>query len=276
MTDTRCLFALVDCNNFYASCERVFKPELRGQPIVVLSNNDGCIIARSDEAKQLGIPMAAPLFEHRDKIEQHDIHVFSSNYPLYGDMSQRVIDVLERFTPNYEVYSIDEVFLEFSNLSDRDFSSYAREIRRVVKDETGIPVSIGLGPTKTLAKVASERAKPREGGEGVFLCSKNRVSEVLSDLPVEDIWGIGDRRGETCRRDGIETALELREAPDPWLRENLSVEGLRTAWELGGISCIPLENAPDPKKNIACSRTFGERLIDKEPILSAVSDYATR
>ncbi len=270
-------FLLVDCNNFYVSCERVFNPSLEGKPVMVLSNNDGCVVARSNEVKALGIPMGAPVFKYRSLIERHGIQVFSSNYTLYGDMSRRVMAVLSRFAPDMEIYSIDEAFLSFRSGDLRKLEHLARRIRRTVWKWTGIPVSIGIGQTKTLAKVANRVAKSSPEYGGVFaLGDTSGVDACLKPLPVGKVWGIGRRHEKTLRCHGIYTAYQLKTAPDSWIRRHLSVTGLRTAWELRGISCIPLEEVPSPKKGIACSRTFERWVEAREELREAVSLYTTR
>ena len=270
-------FLLVDCNNFYVSCERVFDPSLEGKPVMVLSNNDGCVVARSDEVKILGIPMGAPVFKYRSLIERHGIQVFSSNYTLYGDMSHRVMAVLSHFTPDMEIYSIDEAFLSFHTGDLEKLEGLARRIRRTVWKWTGIPVSIGIGQTKTLAKVANHMAKSSPEHGGVFsLEDISLVDACLKLLPAGKVWGVGKRHEKTLRCHGIYTAYQLKKAPDSWIRRHLSVTGLRTAWELRGISCIPLEEAPPPKKGITCSRTFERWVETEEELREAVSLHTTR
>lgn len=269
------MYALVDCNNFYASCERVFEPELRGEPIVVLSNNDGCVIARSDEAKALGVDMTQPYFEVRGELEEHGVHVFSSNYTLYEDMSRRVVEILGQFTPAVEKYSIDEVFLGLEGFAERDLSAYAREMIERVDRWTGIPVSVAIAPTKTLAKVVMEFAK--ESGESVGNYREwEEPDQYLARLDVEDVWGIGPNYAERCREDDIQTALDLKRASETWARDHLTVEGARLVRELNETPCVLLEDDPDPKKNIACSRMFGERQTTLPPVREAVAFYATR
>ncbi len=271
------LFFLVDCNNFYVSCERVFDPSLDGKPLIVLSNNDGCVVARSDEVKALGIPMGAPVFKYRAWVERHKIRVFSSNYVLYGDMSNRVMTVLSRFTPDMEIYSIDEAFLSFRGEDLKELEERARDIQRTVRQWTGIPVSIGIGPTKTLAKVARHVAKSFRTRKGVFsLVGAAKVDAWLKRFPVEEVWGIGRQYRKTLRSHGIYTAYQLKTASDAWIRKRLSVRGLRTVWELRGISCIPLEEAPPARKGIACSRTFERGVETKEELREALALYATR
>ena len=269
------VFALVDCNNFYASCERVFDPSLKNRPIVVLSNNDGCIVARSNEVKALGIPMGVPFFEHEAVIEKHNVAVFSSNYQLYGDMSQRVMDSLRLFAPDMEVYSIDEAFLRLDYLLPRNLYEYCKTIRAKVMQWTGIPVSIGIGPSKVLAKVANRVAK-KQTDDGVFdIRSQKTQDEILKTLDVEKIWGIAGRWAERLGRMGIEKASELRDASPTIIRKHLSVVGERLLRELKGQSCIDLEDI-QPRKNIMSSKSFGTLLTKKEPLEEALANYAAR
>jgi DNA polymerase V len=271
------MFALVDCNNFYASCERVFNPKIIHRPVVVLSNNDGCVIARSNEAKALGFKMGDPYFKVRPLIEKHGVAVFSSNYTLYGDMSSRVMQTLEQFAPELETYSIDEAFLNLAGFPPETLADHALTIRRTVKQWTGIPVSVGIGPTKTLAKAANRLAKtmPAAGGVWVITTLEER-QEALSRLPVGDVWGIGRQWARFLEGNGIATALDLARLPDSWIRKNLNVIGLRTATELRGTPCIPLELAPPPKKGLVVSRMFGQKLTDFEPVKEALIAYVTR
>lgn len=269
------VFALVDCNNFYASCERVFDPRLKNRPIVVLSNNDGCIVARSNEVKALDIPMGVPFFEQQALIKKHKVVVFSSNYQLYGDMSQRVMDSLRLFAPDMEVYSIDEAFLRLDHLQPRDLYDYCKTIRAKVFQWTGIPVSIGIGPTKVLAKVANRVAK-KQTDNGVFdIRSQQTQDEILKTLEVKKIWGIARRWSERLGRMGIETASELRDASPVIIRKHLSVVGERLVRELRGHSCIDLEDV-QPRKNILSSKSFGNLLTEKEPMAEALANYAAR
>ncbi len=273
------MFALVDCNNFYISCERVFNPSLWNIPVVVLSNNDGNVVARSDEAKKLGLPFGAPFFKLKHLIERHGIAVFSSNYTLYGDMSRRVMECLEHFATDMEVYSIDEAFLSFSGFGrDRDrAASYGSEIRTMVKKWTGIPVSVGIGPTKTLSKLANKIAKRDPSLGGVFsLDGKSSMEPVLGSIGVEDVWGVGSQYTKLLNKNGIYTALGLRDAPDKWIKKNMTITGLRTVHELRGFSCIPLDQAPPPKKGIVNSRSFGKPVEGIEGLMESVASHASR
>jgi len=268
------MFALVDCNNFYASCERVFQPKLERCPVVVLSNNDGCIIARSNEAKKLGIGMGEPFFKVRPIIERHGVAVRSSNYELYGDMSQRVMQTLMRLTSDVEVYSVDEAFCDLSAFLHRDLEQYAWEIKDMVKRWTGIPVGIGIGKTKTLAKLANNAAKKADGV--VVLQSEAMTKALLAMTAVRDVWGIGRQYDKLLEKYGIRTAYEFANARDSWIRAHMHVTGLRTAQELRGIACIPLEEQPDPKQNITMSRMFGRPITELKDIEEAIASYATR
>lgn len=269
------LFALVDCNNFYVSCERVFNPKLWNKPVVILSNNDGCVIARSNEAKALGIPMGAPVFQYRDLLKKNRVILYSSNYTLYGEMSHRVMQTLSQFAPDMEIYSIDEAFLMVGGESS--LADHSRTIKQTVYQWTGIPVSIGIAPTKTLAKAANRYAKKNLPKEGFFiLTDENLKKEILMKMPVEDVWGIGRQISAKLNRNQIYTAWDLANAKDEWIRKNLSVVGLRTVWELRGISCMSLEEAPSPKKSIVCSRSFGVEVKEEAEMAEAVSCYAAR
>ncbi len=233
---------------FDASCERVFNPKLRHQPIVILSNNDGCIIARSNEAKALGLKMGEPYFMVKEKLKQHGVAVFSSNYTLYGDMSARVMQTLEQFSPEIEYYSIDEAFLNLQGFK-QDLTIYAVEIRKTVKQWTGIPVSVGIAPTKTLAKIANHLAKKMPELNGVLELNNPAILEMaLAKTPVQDIWGIGRQSAQFLLGSGIDTALKFRDCDNRWVRQHLHVVGLRTVEELRGISCLPLELVPPPEK----------------------------
>lgn len=268
-------FALVDCNSFYASCERVFRPDLRHIPIVVLSNNDGCVIARSADAKPY-VQMGAPYFQIRDTLRRHGIVAFSSNYALYGDMSQRVMTVIEGMVPSCEVYSIDEAFGDLTGV--QAVEHLGREIRSQVLRQTGIPTGVGIGPTKTLAKLANHSAKRWQAQTGgvVDLSDPDRCERVMKKTLVGDVWGIGRRMQAHLEALNIKTAWDLACA-DPWsLRKQFSVVIERTARELRGVSCLDLEDVAPPRQEICCSRMFGQRLRDLEQIREAVATYCTR
>lgn len=260
------MFVLVDCNNFYASCERLFNPSFLGRAVIVLSNNDGCVVARSNEVKALGIKMGEPYFKIRDLCEIHQVVVFSSNYQLYGDISQRIMSLLKEFCPAIEVYSIDEAFLYFP--SDKGLYQACVKMRRQLLQWVGIPVSMGIGKTKTLAKVASKLAK-KEAATGVFnLCSE----EVLKPILVTDLWGISKGFAARLYALSIRTAWQLKEASPLLIRKKMGVVGERIVRELNGISCLGLEEVP-PKKSIMCSRSFGKVLTEIEPIQEALATH---
>jgi len=268
-------YALVDCNNFYASCERVFQPRLMGKPVVVLSNNDGCIIARSDEAKALGVPMGAPLHEYEPLLKRHQVAVFSSNYALYGDMSARVMDQLAFFTPDVEVYSIDEAFLGLDGFAPDRLPDHMRRLRRSIRQWTGIPVSVGVAPTKTLAKLANRIAK-KYTSDGVYVMDDPALmTRILGDIEIEDIWGISTRWGTRLRQMGITTALQLRQANPRQIRQALSVVGERIVHELNGQSCLNLEDI-QPRKTIMSSRSFGTMISDRASLEEALASYTAR
>lgn len=268
------IVALVDCNNFYASCERVFDPTLLGKPVVVLSNNDGCAIACSAEAKALGIKIGTPIFKCKELMKGHDVKIRSSNYTLYGDLSERVMKVLSQFCPEVEVYSIDEAFLRMDHLSPRNLKEYIQTIRKTVQQWTGIPVSIGVAPTKTLAKLANKYAKKHPEEEGVYdLLEEKKRRDYLRKVLISDIWGIGYQHTKVLNRQGIVTAWELSEAPIHWLRKNLSVVGLRTAWELRGFPCLSITENREAKKGICSSRSFGKPVKALGELQEALSSY---
>lgn len=270
------MFALVDCNNFYASCERVFEPRLIGRPIVVLSNNDGCVIARSQEAKAMGIAMGEPFFKVKPLIREGLI-VRSSNYALYGDMSQRVMSVLSDFAPRQEIYSIDESFLDLSDIAQKQLPDLARRMRAQVLQWTGIPVGIGIGTTKTLAKLANRVAKktPRCQGTEV-LNTPASLHYALATCPVGEIWGVGRRWGARLRAEGVHSALDFRDMPDRWLRQRLGVVGLRTAFELRGIQAMEIEDLKHPRQTICVSRSFGTPLFEKHDLEDAIRTFTAR
>ncbi|HEY5591402.1 MAG TPA: Y-family DNA polymerase [Paludibacter sp.] len=268
------LFGLLDCNNFYASCERVFNPSLNGKPIVVLSNNDGCVIARSTEAKALGIPMGEPAYKLKELIESNQVSVFSSNYVLYGDMSHRVMNTIAEFIPDMEVYSIDEAFLLLDGFENIDLKAFGEKLTRTVHHNTGIPVSLGIAPTKTLAKVANKFAKKYPNYKGVCLIDTDEKREkALKLTDIGDVWGIGRRYAKTLRYHSINTAWDFTQRTKGWVRHTMGVVGERTWLELHGTSCLEMET-PKSKKSICTSRSFGERLTELAPISEAVSNFA--
>ena len=271
------VFALVDCNNFFVSCERVFNPRLENHPVVVLSNNDGCIIARSNEAKALGIPMGMPLFEARGLIRRHDIQVYSSNYPLYGDMSARVMNALGTFTPNMEIYSIDEAFLGLAGFEHLGLSDYGHDIRKTVKQWTGIPVSVGIAETKTLAKVAGHIVKKSAEANGAFAITDDATRRhVLARVPIRDIWGIGSRWARMLKSQAIETALDFHDTPERWVRKRMGVTGARTLLELRGQPCLDLESQTPDKKTIRVSRSFAKPVVSRRVLRESVAAFAAR
>ena len=263
-------FALVDCNNFYVSCERVFNPKLCNIPVVVLSNNDGCVVARSPEVKALGIPMGVPLFKIKHEVNKHNIKVLSSNYALYGDMSHRVMQVLAQFSPDLEVYSIDEAFLGLDGFEHIDLTEYGLQIRAKVLQWTGIPVSIGIGCTKVLAKLANRVAKKSQAG----VCTEPELA--LATTAVDDIWGVGRKWGKWLMDRGINNALEFRDADTAIIRKKLGIVGVRLQLELQGKSCLPLELCPQPKHNTCVSRSFGQPVTSKQELREAIAFHTAK
>ena len=264
------MYALIDCNNFFASCEQLFNPKLQGKPVVVLSSNDGCVIARSAEAKKLGVPMGAPAFMHRSLFLQYNVITLSSNFTLYGDMSKRVMETLKTFDLPLEVYSIDEAFML---LGEADLK-FGEEIRNKVLKWTGIPLSIGIAPTKTLAKVATHLAK-KQGGV-LSLPDENTAHPYLEKFPVENVWGIGRRLKKRLYSSGIFTANDLKNQSDVWVKKNLSIAGLRTVWELRGTPCIECLEGTSLKKSIVSSRSFGQKITTLTKLKEAVSTFMSR
>lgn len=267
------VFALVDCNNFYVSCERVFQPSLENVPVLVLSNNDGCAIARSNEVKALGVKMGTPFFQMKDLVKKHSIRVFSSNYALYGDMSRRVHDILADLAPASEEYSIDESFLRLDGIPD--LQGHARHIRKTIRQWTGIPVSVGIGPTKVLAKVANHIAKKQPQYGGAFVLPDGH-DEYLATFPVGDLWGVGHRYAAMLRGDGIETALDLKRAPDQFIRQKMTVVGSRVVEELRGNSYLALEEVEAVRKSICCSRSFGRGVTSLAELRESICSYIAR
>ena len=268
------MFALVDCNNFYASCQRVFEPHLIGKPVVVLSNNDGCIIARSNEAKALGIPMGAPAFELKKLFEEHNIYVYSSNYALYGDMSSRVMNILSRFSPEIEVYSIDEAFLKFTGFNLFDLDEYGLQIQRTVTKGTGIPISVGFAPTKALAKVANKIAKkfPERTKSVYTIDSDEKRIKALKWTKIEDVWGIGRKHAKRLRAKNVFTAYQFTQLSDEWVRKEMAVVGVRLKKELEGQPTLDIEKTQN-KKTIATTRSFEKPFEKLEDISERVSTF---
>ncbi len=269
------MFALVDCNNFYASCERVFRPDLNGKPVVVLSNNDACVIARSNEAKALGIPMGAPAFQYENIFKKHKVEVFSANFALYGDMSNRVMSILGEFTPDMEIYSIDEAFLQFKGFEYFDLQKEGEAMYQRVQKWTGISISVGIAPTKSLAKVANRIAKkyPKETGNVYIIKTDEQRIKALKWLPVEDVWGIGRQHAKRLQRIGVKTAYDFTLLNDAWVKQNMSIVGLRLKHDLQGIPNILLEE-PEPKKSIATTRTFEKPYTNFEDLRERISTFA--
>ena len=271
------VFALVDCNNFYVSCERAFNPGLVDRPVIVLSNNDGCAVARSNEAKALGIGMGQPFFKIRSIVEANRVRVFSSNYPLYADMSNRVMQTLAQFTPAMEIYSIDEAFLDLTGFVFTTLVDYARDVRKKVKKDTGIPVSIGIAPTKTLAKIANRIAKQSSRADGVLDLTPEKYRDLaLKMIPIEDVWGIGRRLSPFLKQRGINTALDFKIASTSMIKRKMGINGIRIQKELSGESCYPLEAGPTRRKSVAVSRSFKTPVTTLDELSQAISLYISR
>ncbi|EKO3591586.1 translesion error-prone DNA polymerase V subunit UmuC [Vibrio metschnikovii] len=272
------VFALVDCNNFYASCEKLFRPDLKDTPVVVLSNNDGCVVARSREAKLLGIKMGVPVFQIKAEMQRHGILAFSSNYALYADLSSRVMRTLEEMAPRVEVYSIDEAFLDLTGIESAiSLVEFGQQLRERIGHWIGITVCVGIAPTKTLAKLANHAAKKYPATQGVVdLTNPDRQRRLLALVPVDDVWGVGRRLSKRLNALGITTALDLANASPRAIRDQFSVVLERTVRELNGESCIELEEIPPTKKQIVCSRSFGAKVTQFELLREAVCEYATR
>ena len=270
------MFALADCNNFFASCERVFRPDLQGKPVIVLSNNDGCAIARSNEAKALGIKMGAPFFKIRDIVRRHNVAVFSGNMALYGDMSQRVRWVLEEFAPGIEVYSIDEAFLDLRGMKNIDFDTYAKRISAQCWKMTSIPVSVGIAPTKTLAKIASKLCKqyPKLRG-GCYMHRPQDIEKVLRKFPIEDVWGIGRRTAPKLKARGVNTAYEFTQLPEGVVRMMLGIGGVRIWKELRGIPCLEFEDGFEAKQSICVSRSFSSEIYEVKELQEQIANFAS-
>lgn len=273
MKTSKTTFGILDCNNFYASCERVFNPSLNGKPVIVLSNNDGCVIARSNEAKALGIKMGDPAFQLKELINRHNIAVFSSNLTLYGDMSSRVMSIVSQYAPQIEIYSVDECFIELGGI--QNLQAVGVNIVNHVIRGTGIPVSLGIAETKTLAKIANKFAKKFPAYNRVCMIdTEEKRIRALQLTEIGDVWGIGRRHATRLEQQGIKTAYDFTLMPGSWIRKYMTVTGERTWKELRGISCIDMETAPPAKKQICTSRSFGKMLEDLASISEAVSEYA--
>ena len=269
------MYALADCNNFFASCERVFRPDLNGKPVIVLSNNDGCAVARSNEAKALGIKMGDPYFKIKDIIERNHVAVFSSNFALYGDMSRRVQEVLRSFAPAVEQYSIDEAFLDLTGMENVDFAAFAREVSRACWKYTSIPVSVGVAPTKTLAKIASKLCKqyPKLQG-GCYMYRPQDIEKVLRKFPAKDVWGIGRRSVKKLESMGVKTAWDYTQLPETTVRKLFALPGFRTWKELKGIPCVEFEDMVEPKQSICVSRSFAHEITTLPELTEQVATFA--
>jgi len=279
MPTKKTVFALVDCNNFFVSCERLFRPDLEGKPVVVLSSNDGCAVARSNEAKALGIPMGAPAFQYRYLFNQHNVVTFSANFELYGDISKRITALLATVTPKIEIYSVDESFLDISTLPITDYAAWGRMVRESILKNIGIPVSIGIAPTKTLAKLGADitKADPSYGGAVDWINASEEWRErALASTPIQDIWGVGWRLEPKLKAEGISTALHLSQMRPQRAQQLMGVRGRQMVAELNGTSCFPLEREHKPAQSIMRGRTFGEDTNQLHVLESAVASMATR
>jgi DNA polymerase V len=273
------VFALIDCNNFFASCERIFRPDLANKPVVVLSSNDGCVVARSNEVKALGIPMAGAAFKYRDIFKQHGIVQFSANFDLYGDISRRITELLTTVTPRIEIYSVDESFLDLQELPIQDYAAWGKEVREAIWQWIGMPVSIGIAPTKTLAKLASDRAKKDLELDGVLSLineSPRAIRHKLQATPVQDVWGIGWRFAPKIRAEGILNAQQLSKISPQYAQQLMGIRGRQLIAELNGISCYPLDQDGRVRKSIARTRTFGHDTNDHASLEAAVATFATQ
>ena len=264
--------ALIDCNSFYVSCERLFNPKIRNKPVVVLSSNDGCIISRSTEAKTLGIKMGEPYFKAKDIIVKNNVYVFSSNYSLYGDLSRRVMRTLKRFNSEIEIYSIDEAFLDLSNFPDNKIEHIGKEIKDIVLQWTGIPTSIGIAKTKTLSKVANHIAKKTKSGV-VSLIGVKDIDPILEKVEINDIWGVGKQLTKFFIKNGISNAKQLKNVSNTWIKKNSNVLSSRTAMELRGISCIDLETTSSKRKSCVVSRSFAKKVEKLQELQESITSY---
>ena len=264
--------ALVDCNSFYVSCERLFNPSIIKKPVVVLSNNDGCIISRSTEAKVLGIKMGEPYFKVKGIVKKHNIKVFSSNYSLYGDISRRVMKTLKQFSPQMEIYSIDEAFLDLSSVNNENLLEHGNKIRKTILKWTGIPTSIGIATTKTLSKIANHIAKKDSSGV-INLVNATQIDEILKEIKINDVWGVGRQLTKFYIKNGITTANQLKNITDSWIKKNTNVFGARTVMELKGLSCISLETHNEKRKNCCVSRSFGRKVTKLEELNESITKH---
>ena len=264
--------ALVDCNSFYVSCERLFNPSIDKKPVVVLSNNDGCVISRSTEAKSLGIKMGEPYFKVERIVKKNDVKIFSSNYSLYGDISRRVMKTLKQFSPQIEIYSIDEAFLNLSTINNENLIEYGNKIRATILKWTGIPTSIGIATTKTLSKAANHIAKKEKSGVVNFINSE-QIDEFLAEIKINDVWGVGRQLTKLYIKNGIGSAYQLKNVSNSWIKKNTNVFGARTAMELKGVSCISLEPHQEKRKNCCVSRSFGKKVTKLEELKESISTH---
>jgi DNA polymerase V len=273
------MLALIDCNNFFVSCERLFRPELEGRPVVVLSSNDGCAVSRSNEAKALGIPMGAPAFKYRELFKRHGVVSFSANFELYGDVSQRLTTLLTRVTPQIEIYSVDESFLDVARLRITDYDRWGRQLRERILHDIGIPVSVGVAPTKTLAKLANHRAKKNPDIAGVLAIADPSEPHNLTHFlqtPVDDLWGIGWRLAPKLKAEGIHSAEDMRQLYKPFARQLMGVHGAQMVAELNGVSCLPMQYTDSPHQTIMRGRTLGQEVYELEPLQAAVATLTSR
>ncbi len=262
--------ALIDCNSFYVSCERLFNPKIQNVPVVVLSNNDGCVISRSTEAKKLGIRMGEPYFKVKDLVKKNNVQIFSSNYALYGDLSRRVMKVLKGFTDKIEIYSIDEAFLDLSHIKDEHVEEYGKQIRERVLKWTGIPTSVGISNTKTLSKVANHIAKKNKAGV-IFL--KENIDNILKDFDIADVWGVGKQLSKLYIKNGIDNAYKLKNISNTWVKKSTNVLGAKTVMELRGISCIDLETEETRRKSCCVSRSFGKKVESLDKLKESITTH---
>ena len=262
--------ALIDCNSFYVSCERLFNPKIQNMPVVVLSNNDGCVISRSTEAKKLGIRMGEPYFKVKDLVKKNNVQIFSSNYALYGDLSRRVMKVLKGFTDKIEIYSIDEAFLDLSHIKDEKVEEYGKQIRERVLKWTGIPTSVGISNTKTLSKVANHIAKKNKAGV-IFL--KENIDNILKNFDIADVWGVGKQLSKLYIKNGIKNAYELKNISNTWVKKSTNVLGAKTVMELRGISCIDLETEESKRKSCCVSRSFGKKVESLDKLKESITTH---
>lgn len=277
MASVKPVIALIDCNNFFVSCERVFRPDLWRKPVAVLSNNDGCIVARSNEVKALGVPMGVPYFKVRDVLQKNDVTLFSGNFSLYGDFSQRVVQILQAECPDIEVYSVDESFLDITALPIKDYAAWGRALKEKIYQWTGLPVSVGIANSKTLAKAAADYCKKNDVGGAWTVANDDAAREALLQwLPIQDIWGVGWRTAPKLQARGIRTAYDLTQVSEQWAQEQLSIRGVRTIRELKGETCYKLEAGDEPQQSILRSRSFGHTIRDYYQLEGAVSTFAAK